>query len=1171
MSNYNIQQNIACLACKVTCHQNQNIISCGVCKRPVHLECSKVGMNFGNHNYVCTECHHKKALLTGIVKSSIISLEDKNIARSENETLLSYYNIQDVNTLLQSKTNKDLFIVHLNASSLPLHFDSISSLFMDKMKCHPDIICITESRLQDKKIDYQLNFVGLPHYKLRYDNSPTRAGGVAVYVKDTLNFEVKSDLRLNVADCESLFIEFDVSPKKTNKRNTSKSFLLGCVYRHPRKTVAEKTDFIQQLYKTLEKYTCKNIPLTIFGDINIDVSKVDNNTVRHYTNLLKSIGCENLIDTHTQFREKSRSILDHIITNIDQDRVTSGVIDFPITDHLPIFAIIKNQVDPIMNKNDKSKDTFWQYIDDRKKEEFLTILENKLKSIDLSEHPEKILESLTISTKASIDSCFPIKKQSNRAKKRAQTPWFDTEIFKEEKIQTNLFRRFIKSKTPEDHQIYKSFRNKLSKKKYKAKRKFYQDLLNDAKNSGDKSITWDIINKAFGKKKKSRKCPEKVLIGDPKNPTESTADKDIADALNKHFTNIAQNLVNKLKKTSTQPSSFMGKKNKSSMFMKFITLDEIIEEIKNICIKKAIGYDGIPPKIIKWAPKLFSPILLEIYNKCIDMGYYPQSMKVAKVTPIHKKDDKNDLNNYRPISVLTQFNQIFERLLSKRLLSFVNKCNLITKKQFGFLKKHSTEHAILDLKEYILKHLEKKQVTALLFLDLQKAFDTVSHTILLEKLKHYGIRGNVLRLFASYLSGRKQFTKIGNVLSDLSDIFWGVPQGSVLGPLLFLVFINDLPASCNMWSWLFADDTALALSSRNYHDLEIKFNLEVAKVQNWLLANGLSVHYTDKTKYMLIQGPGQNLIRGTSTNFRLNMGGYEIERTDHYTYLGIIFDDKLNWKKQINKMCSKLAKVCGVVSKVRHYLDRGSVMLIYNSLFESRLRYGILGWGTASECDLHKLKVLQNRVARFITFSPFYRTALIPIYANLRILPLQDQLNLQKAIFMHSFYYGTLPYTLSLYCNHPMHDYSTRYTANKNYFLPFANTNRDQTSIKFDGPKVWADVPKQLKEIAFRKPFSRKMKEYKISILVDLSKNIPSNSHQSTNDQNNCEELKAIFDESTDSKIDFLGFDVPSLEEIFHSDDENIEFYGFDECEGIETIFDSDNENETEFFGFRIS
>ena len=404
----------------------------------------------------------------------------------------------------------------------------------------------------------------------------------------------------------------------------------------------------------------------------------------------------------------------------------------------------------------------------------MSILEPKLENIDLTEHPENILVALTNATKEAMDFCFPTKTLSKRAKKRALTPWFDTGIFKDEKTQARLFRRFIKTKSAVDHQIYKSFRNKLSKKKYKAKRSFFQNLLDDAKNSGDRSATWKVINKALGKKKKSRICPQKIQIGDPKNPTESTEPKDIANALNKHFTSIASKLAKKLEKTNIRPISYLGNQNCSTMYLHNITLEEIIELIKSISPQKAMGYDGIPPKIIKWAPELFAPILMVIFNKCINLGYYPDAMKTGRVAPIHKDDDKNDVNNYRPISVLTQFNQLFERLLSKRLLSFFDKFKLITKKQFGFLKKHSTEHAILDLKEYLLKNLDKKNVTALLFLDLQKAFDTVSHDILLKKLRHYGVRGSVYRLFESYLNLKENNSQKSGIFYLICMIFSGV-------------------------------------------------------------------------------------------------------------------------------------------------------------------------------------------------------------------------------------------------------------------------------------------------------------------------------------------------------------------------------------------------------------
>ena len=209
-----------------------------------------------------------------------------------------------------------------------------------------------------------------------------------------------------------------------------------------------------------------------------------------------------------------------------------------------------------------------------------------------------------------------------------------------------------------------------------------------------------------------------------------------------------------------------------------------------------------------------------------------------------------------------------------------------------------------------MDNLDNKKVMAVLFLDLKKAFDTVDHDILLQKLHHYGVRGKPFNLMKSYLTGRSQHTKMNNFFSDLADVLYGVPQGSVLGPLLFLIFINDLPGVSCLNSWLFADDTALALSADNFQELETKFNHEVNKVHDWLLANRLSVHYSDKTKFMLVKG--QNWERGTSENFKLYMGENEIERTDNYKYLGVVVDDKFNWKLHINHLCKKNYQVCVV-------------------------------------------------------------------------------------------------------------------------------------------------------------------------------------------------------------------------------------------------------------------
>ena len=236
----------------------------------------------------------------------------------------------------------------------------------------------------------------------------------------------------------------------------------------------------------------------------------------------------------------------------------------------------------------------------------------------------------------------------------------------------------------------------------------------------------------------------------------------------------------------------------------------------------------------------------------VEQGIYPSKLKLAKVIPIYKSNDESDPSNYRPISLLSVFNRIFEKMMYNRLKAFLEKFGILHESQYGFREKRSTEHAILEIINQIQTNMDRKLYTCGIFIDLQKAFDTVDHTILLKKLDHYGVRGIVNDWFTSYLTARKQITEIGPLkISKKAPVLSGVPQGSVLGPLLFLVYINDICNSCNqMKFYLFADDTNLLYADKNLKSLESTINDELCKLYDWLIANKLSLNIK-KSNYVI--------------------------------------------------------------------------------------------------------------------------------------------------------------------------------------------------------------------------------------------------------------------------------------------------------------------------------
>ena len=344
----------------------------------------------------------------------------------------------------------------------------------------------------------------------------------------------------------------------------------------------------------------------------------------------------------------------------------------------------------------------------------------------------------------------------------------------------------------------------------------------------------------------------------------------------------------------------------------------------------------------------------------------------------------------------------------------------------------------------------------------------------MKKLHHYGVRGVALDFFKSYLHDRKQFTIVNGVSSDWLTVLCGVPQGSVLGPLLFLLYTNDLANSTNFSINLFADDTCLSMSCKNLHVLNRQCNIEAASVDNWFRANRLTTNSKKASKFLLSKyspvGSENNFH-----NFRIKMGNIELENVNSVKYLGVMLDANVTWSEQIEFLASNLSRSAGIFSKLRYYLNTKTLIEMYHALFNSHLQYAILCWGSTTSTNLNRLQIIQNRVIRNMTRSPrFFR--LDNHFLNLRILKVHDLYNLEVAKFMHSHFHSTLPTCFSTFFQEisESHNYNTRSKSCRNYTTINCRSSRGQRSIKYKGPKIWNDVPtscKSLSKYCFKKQY----------------------------------------------------------------------------------------------------
>ena len=550
--------------------------------------------------------------------------------------------------------------------------------------------------------------------------------------------------------------------------------------------------------------------------------------------------------------------------------------------------------------------------------------------------------------------------------------------------------------------------------------------------------------------------------------------KQVANRFNEYFTSIAQNLVDKLRNPKKQYSDYLKDPVSNSFMISPVLTAEVLDQLRNLDETKAADSYDIPVNLIKLVQNHIAKPLTTLINLSFSTGYYPKALKYAKVIPIFKAKAKNEVSNYRPISLLPLFNKIFEKLMYSRLIGFLNKNKVLYTHQFGFQKNKSTSLAILDVCIKLVESIEKREFSCCIFLDFAKAFDTVNHNILINKLEHYGIRGIPLDWFRSYLNERSQRVFVGGELSVDRKIKHGVPQGSVLGPLLFLLYINDIPKASKMMNfYLFADDTSLFYSHKNINTLEEVVNVELGCIQDWLVANKLTLN-TNKSNFMIIK-PRQKKV---PKKIQLSINGDHLNESDCVKYLGVLIDNKLTWKQHIQHVNTKVAKSIGILAKMRHFAPNNILLNIYNAFISPHINYGIINWGGAYQNSLDPLSKNQKKAARLLFFKQRNERS-NPLFKALNSLNLHDTYKLECAKFMYEISKGNCEKFFNdiFQLIREKHHLQTRQATSGNFALPVARTNYKRRLITNFGVEIWNNTPKDIRTSPTKKIFGKRYKQ----------------------------------------------------------------------------------------------
>ena len=964
-----------CHGCTKHIQKHNKIVICNYCQKISHGKCASKLYNFDHidESWSCWDCSSSIKTRYNPFKS----LQYDKYSQPESET---YEEVELIDKLLKNckehsydKINELTTTIKSTVSIFYNNIDGVTSNF-DRLSCELSVIkqpfsfiALVETNLDASN----KNLFTLNGYQSEYQSKiagKSKGSGLAIYIKDSFLYTINDNLSFCTKNLESFFITVS---------NTSKPLTIGVVYRPPS---GDQSEFVREFNELLHKAPKSNVFLT--GDFNIDLHK---RNIPDFEDSFYGNGFVPLVSIATHFKPGCNpSCIDNIFTNSVESIVKSGVCENTVSHHLPLFCFAEVRLKP---SNDEEICLPKYDLCETNMASFLDSFSNKLYTtglLNLAKFDEIKFDYFVDTLTTTIDSCFLVDPEQVKSRRnRLVNPWITSGIIASIKTKEFLYHKWKKTVSTSKREnnsntnkvvggdlnhyhAYKEFRKKLKGTIGHAKQLYTFKKFERAK--GKSKEIWKVLNEIRGKTRSTPKASF-LINGDIIENRRL-----IANCFNKFFTSIASKLNDCSDGIPIMPlpsfTNYMGPPINSSIYLSNCDCEEVKKIINELTNDKS---SDIPVRILKTCSEIISPLLSNFFNEFMLSGFFPTRLKVGQVTPVFKKGNPQLLDNYRPVSVLPIFSKIFEKIIYNRLYSFLIAKNVLYDKQFGFRRNHSTSHAINYSVNHVVNGIEKKQHVIGIFLDLSKAFDTISHEKLLVKLSSYGIRGKCYNLLKSYLGFRKQCTKFIDTKSDFDDIEYGVPQGSVLGPLLFLIYINDIVRSTSLGHFvLFADDTNIFVSSDTKPKAYNAANAVLQSVYTYLKTNQLHINLS-KCAHMYFRhnfNKEERLscarARTFDSELSLSVNGQKIKRVDKIRFLGVIIDDRLSWDPHIEHLENKMLSTIVQVKRIRKLVPESHFKTIYHSLFLSHLTFGISCWGGIYPSKLQKLFTIQKRCMRIL-------------------------------------------------------------------------------------------------------------------------------------------------------------------------------------------------------------